>query len=301
MKIFYILPHCSSGGMPQYVLKQSELFSKGNKITVFEVNNVSDDFVVQRNQFKNLVQLNGDQALLLEHIKNEKPDILHFQEIPETFLSSSVIHKIYNNRRKYNIIVTTHSCEHGRNNFTWVPDKIIAVSNWQQRKLQSEFPDIEVDIWEYPIENLKPTKEEKDTAKTKLYNGMFGIRGVTSKKPKHILNVGLFTPGKNQGELFEIARKDSDNYYHFVGNQAGNFAEYWKPLMVNKPNNCIIWGERSDVDFFYKACDEMYFTSTWELYPVVIREALSYGLPIKMHKLDTYGSDYDNNPLITFV
>ena len=120
------------------------------------------------------------------------------------------------------------------------------------------------------------------------------------KRPA-ILNVGLFTPGKNQGELFEIARKNPDNDYHFIGNQAPNFRDYWEPLMKNKPDNCIIWGERTDVDMFYQAADEFYFTSKFELNPLVIKEALSWRLPVKMYKLPTYLDDYDNNPLVTYL
>lgn len=301
MKVFYILPHCSTGGMPQYALKQVQTFENDLDITVFEVENLTNQFVVQRKQFKNLIQLNGNQELLLKYIKDGKPDVIHFQEVPESFIPRNILNQIYNTNRSYHIVVTAHSCDTGRQKFQLLPDKIITVSNWQKQKFEREFPDTQVDIWEYPIENLKPTPEEKEKEKILLYNQMYGNHGVTSKTTKHILNVGLFTPGKNQGELFEIARKDTDNYYHFVGNQAPNFEHYWSPIMRNKPRNCFIWGERADVDFFYRACDEFYFTSKWELFPICIREALSYGLPIKMHKLETYLNDYDNNPLIEFV
>ena len=32
-----------------------------------------------------------------------------------------------------------------------------------------------------------------------------------------------------------------------------------------------------------------------------VKEALSYGLPCKIRKFLTYGSDYDNNPLVTYI
>lgn len=325
MKIFYILPHCSTGGMPQYALKQVQAFEKEADITVFEVENVSDTFIVQRKQFKNLVQLHGDKQLLLKHIKEQKPDVIHFQEVPESFIPRDVLTKIYDNKRSYYILVTAHSNSIGRDKFSFIPDRLVTVSNWQKAKFEKEFPDTTVDIWEYPIEDLKVSYNEKIAARIKImgkdYDWLLeqwntrnnlGTSGGLSYTPfgrpigqeqpkKHILNVGLFTPGKNQGELFEIARKNPDNNYHFVGNQAPNFEHYWRPLMQNKPNNCFIWGERDDVGLFYKACDEFYFTSKWELYPICIREALSYGIPIKMHKLPEYGNDYDNNDLITYV
>lgn len=71
--------------------------------------------------------------------------------------------------------------------------------------------------------------------------------------------------------------------------------------MQNKPANCVVWGEKDDVDIFYQACDEFYFPSTFELNPICIKEALSYGLPCKIRKFPTYGNDYDNNPLVTYI
>jgi hypothetical protein len=294
-KIFYICPHLSTGGQPQYTLKQVETFEKEADITVFEVQNYSNDYTVQRKQFKNLVQLHGNQAKLLDYIKKQKPDVLSFQEVPESMFDKDILKQLYRNERPYYITVTTHSRLTGRKDFTYLPDRIIAVSPWQLAKFQKEFPDTQVDIWEYPIENKKPTKSQKELARVKL-----GIH-MNEKADRMILNVGLFTSGKNQGELFEVARKDPSNSYHFVGNQAENFRDYWEPLMKTKPENCIVWGERDDVDLFYQAADEFYFTSKWELFPLVIREALSYGLSVKLHKLDTYSDTYDNNPLITFI
>ena len=80
---------------------------------------------------------------------------------------------------------------------------------------------------------------------------------------KHVLMVGLFSVGKNQSEIFDVARL-LEKYkikFHFVGNQAMNFEDYWKPLMDFKPKNCVVWGERDDTDMFYKACDLFYFSS----------------------------------------
>ena len=83
---------------------------------------------------------------------------------------------------------------------------------------------------------------------------------------KHIINVGLFTSGKNQGELIEYAKKLKGEkiVFHFIGNQAPNFEPYWGPLMKDLPSNCKIWGERSDTDLFYQAADLMVFTSKME-------------------------------------
>jgi len=108
-----------------------------------------------------------------------------------------------------------------------------------------------------------------------------------------VLNVGLWTPGKNQKEGLEIARKYPDMMFHFVGNQAGNFKSYWEPLMQDLPANVWVWGERTDIDTFMTAADIFMFNSTWECNPLVIREAIGHGLPIVARNLPQYAGMYD--------
>jgi autotransporter strand-loop-strand O-heptosyltransferase len=103
-----------------------------------------------------------------------------------------------------------------------------------------------------------------------------------------VLNVGLWAPWKNQAEALEIARKYPHMDFWFVGNQAPNFKHYWEPLMQDVPSNVTIWGERSDVSEFMKKADIFMFNSTWECNPLVLREAISYGLPVVARNLPQY-------------
>jgi hypothetical protein len=112
--------------------------------------------------------------------------------------------------------------------------------------------------------------------------------------------VGLFTPRKNQAYAFDIARKlrDEKIKFHFIGNQADNFQDYWRPLMKIKPKNCNILGERDDIDDWLDACDLFLFTSRgfrWnkELNPLVIKEALEHQIPQFLFPLDVYNRKYD--------
>jgi len=106
---------------------------------------------------------------------------------------------------------------------------------------------------------------------------------------KHVVNVGLWTPGKNQGEMLELAKQMPDVVFHFVGNQAINFKHYWGPLVKDGvPDNVKIWGERDDVDMFLDAADVFMFNSTWECNPLVIREAISKGKKIIARNLPQY-------------
>lgn len=293
-KLLYVAPHLSTGGQPQYLCKQIEHFIKEFDIQVIEINNVGgEEFAVQKNKIRKLVPLHilgNDKSEIIQLIDRIKPDIIHFHEIPQFDLSDDILIKIFDNKtRNYKIVVTTHGSLTSPNEIKFHPDRYVLVSEWSRKKFENL--GVETTIWEYPIENYI---YDKEAAKKEL--------GFESDW-KHVLNVGLFAPGKNQSEIFEIA-KQLENYkikFHFVGNQAGNFESYWGPLMKDKPSNCIVWGERNDVEKFYKAADFFYFSSKLELNPLSIKEALSYGLPSIFRKLHTYLDTYDKNNLVTYI
>ena len=294
-KILFIAPHLSTGGMPQYLLKKIQSIKDQYDIHLVEYACVSGDYVVQREQLKWIL---GDKFYTLEENKLElidiidqiQPDVIHLEDTPESFMDTKLAVELYGDvNRNYFIVESTHSSLTVPSTLLFHPDKFILPSKWIQQKFTEQLPQIPNDIWEYPIENYyKDQKLAQDLLKL-------------DPKQKHVLMVGLFTPGKNQGEIFEIAKQLPEVQFHFVGNQAPNFAEYWSPLMENKPNNCVVWGERNDVSTFYQACDLFYFSSKFELMPLSIKEALSYNLPCLFRRLETYMDGYDNNPLVHYI
>ena len=292
-KLLYIAPHLSTGGQPQYLYKQVKHFIKDFDIEVVEINNSGGNaFVVQKNRIKSLVTvhtLGEDKSEILKVIAEFNPDIIHFQEIPQFDLATFILDQIFTKDRKYFIVASTHGSFTNPSEIVYHPDRYILVSEWSRQRFIDT--GVETQLWEYPIEEYK---FDKEAAQKEL--------GFESDW-KHILNVGLFAPGKNQGEIFALATQ-LEKYkikFHFVGNQAGNFEDYWAPLMKHKPYNCVVWGERDDVDTFYAASDMFYFSSKLELNPLSIKEALSYKLPSIFRKLHTYLDTYDNNPLVTYI
>jgi len=288
--LLYITPHLSTGGLPQYLLKKIETFNSEFNIWCIEWNNLSDHFVVQKNKIKSILQnklitLGEEKMKSIDIISGINPDIIHIEEIPETFIEGNILDILYNKKRKYHICVTTHSSQTNPINIKYTADKFVLVSEWSQEVFNNHYKgEIPCDVWEYPIETLEFDKTE---SKKKIGFDL---------EYKHVLNIGLFTPGKNQAELIELARK-MEHYkikFHFVGNQAVNFQDYWKPLMNNLPHNCIIHGEKNNVEDYFSASDVFYFTSNFELNPLVVKEALSFGLPTFIKKLETYKNTYDN-------
>ena len=292
LKLLYVAPHLSTGGMPQYLYEQAKHFANEFDIEVVDVTNSGGAaFVVQKNKISELFPVHtlSDRMDLLKVVKRVNPDIIHYHEVPQDFLPKDVLDVLFAEDSTYFNVVTTHSSYTDPDLIKYHADRYVFVCEWSRQKFAHL--GIDSDVWEYPIINHVV---DKKAAREKLE---------LDDSFKHVLHVGLFTPGKNQGELFEIARqlKDEKILFHFVGNQAGNFKEYWKPLMANKPNNCIIWGERNDVETFYSAADLFYFPSKFELSPLSIKEALGHGLPCMFRRLHTYLDMYDNNPQVTYI
>lgn len=272
MRILYLAPHLSTGGMPQFLLKRIEALKDYTdcNIYVVEYQCHSLDFVVQRNAIKELVGINfttlyENKMELFDVIERFQPDIIHIDEMSER-LDREMVKKLYNPERKYRIIETCHDISFDPNSKIFHPDLYSFCTPYHEEtfaNLESKYVTIE-----YPID-----KKEVNAVRS----------------GKNVVNVGLWTKGKNQGEGIEIARKYPEFTFHFVGNQAGNFKDYWEPLMKDLPNNVIVHGERSDVDEFMKMADVFMFNSTWECNPLVLREAIGYGLPIIARNLPQYG------------
>jgi glycosyltransferase involved in cell wall biosynthesis len=187
--------------------------------------------------------------------------------------------KIYRNDRKWHIVETCHNSSFRPDtDKKFHPDLYTFCTSWHEdifANMDAQFVTIP-----YPI-------DKKDTP--------------AIKEGRHVLNVGLWTPGKNQAEGLEIAKKYPNMTFHFVGNQAGNFRDYWEPLMKDLPSNVKVWGERKDIDNFMDMADIFMFNSTLELNPLVLREAIGHGLPIIARNLPQYAGMYDEyiNPIDT--
>jgi glycosyltransferase involved in cell wall biosynthesis len=296
-KVLFITPHLSTGGCPQYLYKKIQLYKDVLDIYVVEYSFISPTYIVQRSGIIDIVKdhrffsLGENKRELLTIIDKVQPEIIHFEEMPENFVDFSIAEEIYTKKdRKYFMTETTHSSFSDPKDKRFLPDKFIFCSRYSQEKFK--VLEIPSEIWEYPIENL--TKRPRKSCLEKLGLDPNSI---------HVLNVGLFTKGKNQGEIFEIAKKfiDEKVVFHFIGNQAPNFEDYWKPLMDNKPENCKVWGERADVADFMEACDIFYFSSILELNPLAIKEALSWKMPVLMKNLKTYMGTYDNQERVYFI
>jgi hypothetical protein len=211
------------------------------------------------------------------------------EEFPETFMETHITKRLYSPNRTYKIFESTHSSHSQVEWKKYIPDKFIFVSPFSV-EIFKDFG-VPIDLIEYPIDKKTQNKHE-----SQLTLGL-------DPEYKHVVNIGLFTRGKNQGYAFEIARllEDYKIKFHFLGNQASNFTDYWEPIMETKPDNCIVWGERNDTDTFLQSSDVHLFTSNLELNPLAIKESLEYSLPTFIFDLHTYKGKYENEDNIIFL
>ena len=292
-KLLIITPHLSTGGAPQVTVNKIELLKGEFDIKVVEWQLLAWDFVVQRNRIIDLVghtnfyslgdaKFNHLQQIILEF----NPDVISMEEFPEMFMTTDCSDYLYHREQPWKIIETTHDSSFNPKNKYYLPHKFIFVSPYNAFKYINL--DVPTEVIEYPIDRKERNQVE---AMSKL-----GLE----LDYKHVVIVGLFTPRKNQEYAFRMAER-LKNYkikFHFLGNQAGNFEFYWKPLMQNKPDNCVIWGERDDVDLFLQASDVFLFPSKGdrgnkELNPIAIKEAMNYNLLKMMYNLDVYCNKYN--------
>ena len=298
--ILFITPHLSTGGCPQYLLKKIELLNNSYQIWAVEYSCVSHSFTVQRDRVielckDNFYTLGEDKSQLLMLIKEISPDIIHFEEIPEYFMDYSIADKIYLDGRSYKIFETSHDSSVNINSKKYLPDGFLLVSQYQINQFSSL--GVPCKLIEYPIEY----KENRDRVAACQKLGL-------DPNVKHVINVGLFTSRKNQAEIVAYAKKlrDQPIHFHFIGNQADNFRHYWEPIMKAFPENCTWWGERGDVDSFFQAADLFLFTSRGhendkETMPLVIREAISWKLPMLIYDLSVYLSYFDKFENIDYL
>ena len=297
IKVLFLAPHLSTGGMPGFLLKRIVLLmTHCPEVEIFVVEHgfYGDAYVVQRNKIRSILPLDhfwslgDDKMKLIDIIKDNEIDIVHVDEMIEGFdsfnkVSKELMSELYSNQRTWRMVETCHNVWFDPGALKlYHPDAYAFCTPYHKEKTFADVPSYG-EVLEFPIEKMFRTNEEQLISQKKLDLDINKI---------HVINVGLWTSGKNQKEGVEIARllekSNPEIQFHFIGNQAPNFKEYWEPIMKNLPSNVKVWGERDDISTFMKAADVFMFNSTWECNPLVLRESASYGLKILARNLPQY-------------
>ena len=289
MKVILLENHLSTGGAPAFALKriQSLLAHTDVEVYCIELNFHGADFVVQRNQ---VIKILGDRFYeaglnkmrVMDIINEIKPDVVHIEDVAER-LPKELATALYKNDRQFYIVETPHD-----NIFNpdaekiYHPDLYAFCTPFHEdvyQNMESLYFTIQ-----YPIEEKKVTKDMRIKAKKEV--------GFALDR-KTVLQVGLWTPQKNQKETIAIARKYPNIDFVVAGNLAGNFQFYWEELIKDLPSNFKALGERSDIDTLLQAADIFIFPSTNECSPLSLRHAIEVGLPIVANNLPAYAGTLD--------
>jgi hypothetical protein len=126
-KVLFIVPHLSTGGLPQYTLSLIKKIKDEVDVYCIEYSMIADIFVVQRKQIVNLLgnkfySLKNEKTELNKIIKEINPDIVHLQEMPEFFMDRFVANKLYSIEREYKIIETSHDSSFDYTKKLYFPD-----------------------------------------------------------------------------------------------------------------------------------------------------------------------------------
>jgi FkbM family methyltransferase len=296
MKVVFVTPHLSTGGMPEYLRNKVDLLlTSGNDVWVLE-KTFERSYRTVRDKIEallgdRLINIGSNLQKLPNFIESIKPDIIHFEELSDYHFPDFILDQIWKNDREWKIIETLHDSSIGWEEKAYIPDKMIVVSPWQHKNF------LKLGI---PIEIINhqiiPGKRDRN------YLEKLGL----DPSKKHVLQVGLWSSRKNQSETIDIARDMSGVEFHFVGSLTENYKPYWENLVKNLPNNCRVWGERDDVYNFYKCMDAVIFPSRGnygdrETNPLVIRESIAWQIPILLRDLPVYMGMYSPSPTVKFM
>ena len=288
-KIMFITPHLSTGGLPAVLLKRIQYLKDDYDIGIIEWCNYSTAYIVQKNQIKDLVSyyktLGGSKETVLKYINKFKPDIIHFEEMPEHSVWHEVDHSFDSTHKTMKMIhdnfsgpiIHTSHCNHRTfKDKIYKPIKYFLVGDYHT-DLYKDILNNDYEVIEHPIELYDSDIPENPFTEESVINKY------------NILMIGLWHENKNQGYCIELAKILGPEYhFHFVGNTASNFQEYWQPLINDMPKNCHIYGERDDIDKFLYHCDALILPSKNEFNPVIFYEALNYKKPILAFPLEAY-------------
>lgn len=309
-RILYLTPHLSTGGSPEWLRKAIESIKDNFEIFVVEFSLYADTFIVQRKKIIEMIGKNKFYSLgsvfddMKTHVKNRwkliniideiQPDVVHINEMPEMFeyngFPDEILSELYKEDRSYRIYETSH-CSTYKPDETkrYIPDGFIHCSPLHFEQYRNF--DVPQYLAEYPVE-----KKERLNRKETLEE--LGL----NPDEKHVLQVGLFTIGKNQKYTFELANTTQDLgvQYHFVGNHCWTDGCNIPDGHMSLPN-CKIWGERNDVDAFMGCMDILIFPSLVELNPIVLKEADSWDMNIFLNDIEAYTGAYKENKNVTFM
>ena len=283
-KILIINPNIINGFFSKFFINKLKILISEFDVSVLNIDSKYDDNIsvneIQSLLFEKFIQIQNDSNII-ENLIKIQPNILHFEEFPETFLSETIFDNILNLKEtlKFKITDTTYRNDFDSEDKKFITDRTMFISKENYTKFCTVLKDTQVIEWDG---KLISSREEKLKS--------LGL----NPDLKHVMNVDFFISQKNQSEIFDYAKKleNKNVQFHFFGDRVDVFSDYWESLIQNKPQNCKIWEKSPKIHNFLDCMDLLISTSKLENRPLHIIEAQNYEIPILMYNLPNYGDDF---------
>ena len=113
MRIAFITPNLSTGGMPEYVRRSIELLDREtNDVLLIEMRTETVLDAVRKRvlDLSNLTLFSAEKSPIraIEKIEEFSPDVIHFTEPSEQVITPRLLQRLYKDDRKWKIIETCH-------------------------------------------------------------------------------------------------------------------------------------------------------------------------------------------------
>lgn len=294
MKIIHLIPKIgSSGGAERLVVQLSNEMALHNEVSIVTFRDTphSSSYVKELSSNINLISLGKKQGFsfwlmfrLYRTIKKIKPDVLN-AHLPATFLY--LVFSILMLPR-VNFVFTIHSLPTHEENRKWVVGLRKVLQKWNKLKIVtlSKISDDEMKAYYGVRGNAVIPNGITPPERTNLFkNTTNEIEKLKhSRSTRVFLNIGRIDSIKNQTMLCEVFHRLDEMGYDLtliiLGSPVDNIysKEEYKHIQAYK--NIHLLGLKNNIGDYLSNTDAFCLSSYKEGLPLVILEAMSYGLPV---------------------
>lgn len=295
MKVVHIIPSIgSSGGAERLVVQLASTMAETNDVKMITYRNIAENSNYIKELSKNVEcysmgKTKGfDMFLsfkLARLLKNINPDIVN-AHLPSSFLYLVLSVLLL---KKTSFVFTIHSLPMHEENRRWIIiiRKILYKTGRLSLVTLSEMSDFELQSY-YGIKSsaIIPNGIIQPKTSDKLESVRHEISQMkTSKETLVLINIGRIDENKNQKMLCDVINrlrleKKRDALLLIIGEPSNASSDYYNMLRDNNYENVYFLGLKSNIADYLMCADTFCLTSFKEGLPLVVLEAMSFGLPI---------------------
>ncbi len=277
------------GGVERHVEELYQRIAKKHDVTVYCRNSYTDDDISEYKGMKlrrlphlNTKHLDAITHTFLASIDSifRRYDIVHFHSIGPSLLS--FIPKI---KRKAKIVSTVHAPDWQQSKWGYVAKKMLKLGE----RASVTFPDLTITVSKQVQKNLMKKYNHScclisNGVSEPIFRESDKIKKLLLENKKYILFVGRLIPNKNCHLLIRAFKNVETKFKLVIVGGSGHTDDYHKRLVdeAEGDDRIIFTGQTTGnlLNELYSNAYMFVLPSNLEGMPVVLLEAMSYGLPI---------------------